>query len=429
MPWSQSAGLVRVDWTHGHLRDAPPPNGERDEEVIGVAVTRPNPVEVDAPEAARRDRRIAALAVAKPRPGRGRGDLRQGRRPPAAMDGHVLCPRMDETISLHVVRFPAQHRSHDRKQIGRVHLSIPRHDRDHIGPRAQGMAIAGDDGRTHAVPLIATHHRRPSLDGAGLGAVAATIVHHDHLVDEVGHRADHAANEASFVSGRNHHVNASVVDHRSAVRYDGASMPSTAQSAPRPRRRLVVAGATGLGLLAMAGLYGWCIKFPPDTTPEGAYLRIASAVVQGEPESCFAYLEDEAQHACFTIANYATEARQTIVEAYPEGERVDALSAYSVVEDVEPGPPTWVALAEERGWLRRLRRDLSGIDQVETKGDRATITTTRGTRYPFRRRDNGIWGLTMFTAELLAEVEKLARDAELIEAAAADYRRGRDAKP
>lgn len=190
-----------------------------------------------------------------------------------------------------------------------------------------------------------------------------------------------------------------------------------------------MAGAAAFGLLAVGGLYGWCIKFPPDTTPEGAYLRIASAILRGQPGECFAYLEDEAQHACFTIADYATKARKVILESYPESERAEALAPYALVADVEPGPPTWVALAEARGWLRRLRRDLSGIDDVEVDDVRATITTTRGTRYPFRRRDNGIWGLTIFTAELLAEVEKLARDGELIESAAADYRRGRDAKP
>jgi len=42
------------------------------------------------------------------------------------------------------------------------------------------------------------------------------------------------------------------------------------------------------------------------------------------------------------------------------------------------------------GWLQRLRRDLSGIEHVEVKGDRASVQTARGTRYPFRRRDNGI---------------------------------------
>jgi hypothetical protein len=57
------------------------------------------------------------------------------------------------------------------------------------------------------------------------------------------------------------------------------------------------------------------------------------------------------------------------------------------------------------------------------QGDRATVETARGTRYPFRRRENGIWGLTLFSATLVAEAEKAARDAAMIEKAAADYER------
>ncbi|MGH7293339.1 MAG: hypothetical protein ACRELB_00325, partial [Polyangiaceae bacterium] len=73
----------------------------------------------------------------------------------------------------------------------------------------------------------------------------------------------------------------------------------------------------------------------------------------------------------------------------------------------------------------RLERDLSGEVHVEVVGDRATVITARGTRYPFRRRDNGIWGLTIFTAELVAEAERAARDLEVVEHAAADYDRAR----
>ena len=75
--------------------------------------------------------------------------------------------------------------------------------------------------------------------------------------------------------------------------------------------------------------------------------------------------------------------------------------------------------------MTRLRRDLSGVAKVEIAGERATIETARGTRYPFRRRDNGIWGLTLFTAELVAESERAARDFEVVDRAAADYERAR----
>ncbi|HVJ91280.1 MAG TPA: hypothetical protein VM580_15860, partial [Labilithrix sp.] len=77
----------------------------------------------------------------------------------------------------------------------------------------------------------------------------------------------------------------------------------------------------------------------------------------------------------------------------------------------------------ERGWARRLRKDLSGIASVDLdpKAERASVVTVRGTRWPFRKRDNGIWGLTIFTAELVAEAEKATRDLAVVEAAAADY--------
>ena len=67
----------------------------------------------------------------------------------------------------------------------------------------------------------------------------------------------------------------------------------------------------------------------------------------------------------------------------------------------------------------------AGIAKVEIVGERATVQTVKGTRYAFRRRDNGIWGLTLFTAALHAEAEKAARDAALIEKNAGDYERVR----
>ena len=178
--------------------------------------------------------------------------------------------------------------------------------------------------------------------------------------------------------------------------------------------------ALGVGALAgVAGLAQW-FRFPPDTEPEGAYLRIVRGIGAGEPVACFAYLEEEAQHACFTIHDYAVLARDRVRAAYPPEAQEEALHGYVALAERD-GPEVWVLLAQERGWIRRLRRDLSGIAEVARDGDRATITTARGTRYSFRRRPNGIWGLTLFTAELIAEAERLARDWETIQQAAADY--------
>jgi len=47
---------------------------------------------------------------------------------------------------------------------------------------------------------------------------------------------------------------------------------------------------------------------------------------------------------------------------------------------------------------------------VDTQGERASVVTARGTRYAFRRRENGMWGLTLFTADLVAESERASRD-------------------
>ncbi len=186
---------------------------------------------------------------------------------------------------------------------------------------------------------------------------------------------------------------------------------------------MVAALAAALGL----ALGAWLLfRFPPDTTPQGAYMRIARAVSSGEAEACFAYLEEEAQHASFTISGLASKAAARIAAAYPEPARSQALDRYRGLAEAGDGPAVWAQLAAERGWIARLRRDLSGVASVVQEGDRATVVTAGGTRYAFRRRPNGIWGLTLFTAELEAEAERMARDWDLIQRDAADYERAAD---
>ena len=114
---------------------------------------------------------------------------------------------------------------------------------------------------------------------------------------------------------------------------------------------------------------------------------------------------------------------------YPEPEKSALLGSYRGQADVPDGADVWASLAERRGWIARLRKDLSGVKRVEVAGERATIETARGTRYAFRRRENGIWGLTTFTAELMAEAEKAARDYEMVVKSARDYERARSAAP
>lgn len=191
------------------------------------------------------------------------------------------------------------------------------------------------------------------------------------------------------------------------------------------RRRATVVAVLAL-VLALAALWVRAfVGFPPDTTPEGAYLRIASSLGRGDARTLFSYQEDAAQHACYTIRDYRKKASERIAAAYPEPERTRLIEQYRAHATAADGADVWLDLAERRGFIGQLRRDLSGIVTVERAGERATIVTARGTRYPFRLRNNGMWGLTTFTASLTAEAERASRDLEVVERAATDYERAR----
>jgi hypothetical protein len=189
------------------------------------------------------------------------------------------------------------------------------------------------------------------------------------------------------------------------------------------RRRTVSLVLLGLGA-ALAGrvVYAYA-SFPSDRTPEGAYLRVAIAVNRGRAEDFFAYTETRAQHAAYTIRDFRKKARERVLAGYPEPERSRLAQAYAAEASAPDGADVFALYAKRYGWMTRLRHDLSGIKRVEVVGDRATIETAHGTRYPFRRRDNGIWGLTLFTPILDAEAERAARDFSVIDKAAADYAR------
>jgi hypothetical protein len=163
--------------------------------------------------------------------------------------------------------------------------------------------------------------------------------------------------------------------------------------------------------------------FPPDTSPDGAYARIALAIAERRPGDAFAYLETEAQWASFTIRDLRRQACSRVRASYPAAEQDNLLGAWREEAEAPDGPDVFALFAARRGWAGRLERDMSGVAHVEVQGERASVVTARGTRYPFRRRDNGIWGLTLFTAELDAEAERAARDLDVVERAAADYAR------
>jgi len=167
------------------------------------------------------------------------------------------------------------------------------------------------------------------------------------------------------------------------------------------------------------------LPFPSDHTPEGAYLRIAKSLDEGEAREVFPYLETDAQWASYSIKDARAKALARVLASYPEPQRAELAKAYAALANAPDGADVFALFAAEKGWALRLRRDLSGVAHVDTEGDRATVVTARGTRYPFRRRDNGIWGLTLFTAQILAESERAARDLAVVSAAADDYDRAK----
>jgi hypothetical protein len=163
--------------------------------------------------------------------------------------------------------------------------------------------------------------------------------------------------------------------------------------------------------------------YPSDLTPEGAYMRIAKSVAADDPRGFFAYLEEEAQWASFTTRDMRAKAVARADKSYPEPRRSELLAQYGRVARASDGSEVFALMYSERGWSRRLRKDMSGVVKVDQQGDRASVVTSRGTRWPFRRRANGIWGITVFTAELVAESEKATRDLAVVNAAADDYDR------
>ncbi|HKO46208.1 MAG TPA: hypothetical protein VJV79_00705 [Polyangiaceae bacterium] len=188
----------------------------------------------------------------------------------------------------------------------------------------------------------------------------------------------------------------------------------------RTRRALIFVIGGLASVLLLVIVWGH-VSFPSDRTPEGAYLRVVIAVNRGRPQDFFAYTETRAQHACYTIRDYRKKTRERVLHSFPEPERSRLAAEYAEEAAAPDGADVLAIYAKRNGWMNRLRKDMSGVARVEIQGERATVQTAHGTRYPFRRRDNGIWGLTLFTATLSAEAEKAARDLALIDQAASDY--------
>ena len=188
-----------------------------------------------------------------------------------------------------------------------------------------------------------------------------------------------------------------------------------------PARRVLTIVLAGIGAALLLAFVWAKLSFPSDRTPEGAYLRVVIAVNRGRAQDFFAYTETRAQHACYTIRDYRKQTRDRVLAAFPEPERSRLAAQYAAEAGAPDGADVLAIYAKQNGWMNRLRKDMSGIAHVNIQGERATVETAHGTRYPFRRRENGIWGLTQFTAALSAEAEKAARDLALIDKAASDY--------
>jgi len=194
-------------------------------------------------------------------------------------------------------------------------------------------------------------------------------------------------------------------------------------------RRQALFALGGVAAVVAGVPVGWTLltnlRFPSDRTPEGAYLRIGLALNKGRLADCFPYLETAAQHALYTILDYRKRSLTLVRASFSGPERQRWVDAWQAEGDAPDPPGLWTVIATRERWDEQLRRDLSGIGRVEVVGDRATVETVRGTRYAFRRAENGIWGLTLFTAELVARKERAARDFAVTERAAQDYDRAK----
>ena len=197
-------------------------------------------------------------------------------------------------------------------------------------------------------------------------------------------------------------------------------------------RKQVLIGLALAAALLVGAPVGWSaytsLRFPSDRTPEGAYVRITMALGRARLEDCFPYLETEAQHALFTIHDFRKRSLALVRDNFEEPEKSRWIAAFGAEGDQPDPAGTWAVLAKKNAWDARLRRDVSGIRTIERVQERATIETVQGTRYTFRRAENDIWGLTLFTAELVAHKERAARDFQVIERAAQDYARAKGSK-
>ncbi len=184
----------------------------------------------------------------------------------------------------------------------------------------------------------------------------------------------------------------------------------------------IAAGMFALGAVFL-GVYAR--SYPADTTPEGAYLRMAKHLELGQPQVVFSYLEVAARDATYAMARTRTESLAVVRKNFPADEVLVFTEKYGAIAVGDNGPQAFARYAEARGWVAHLTKGLSPIEHVENDGDLATVVTATGGRYVFHRDPDGRYGLTFFTAELVAQAQQALRDREVILRSGVDYERRR----
>src|SRR5579862_2959146 len=115
------------------------------------------------------------------------------------------------------------------------------------------------------------------------------------------------------------------------------------------RRRYILFFLLPLAVLVGAGSRFVGHKpFPPESAPEGAYVRIALMVAERRTRDVFPYLETEGQWASFTIRDTRRKACARVRASYPATEGAPLLAAWSEEADAHDGADVFVLLAARR---------------------------------------------------------------------------------
>ncbi len=430
MPRSKAARLVAINRSHGAFRDAHTSRGELPEQIVRVSVAWPQATEVKCCARLTRERGKPTLRIVHAFANGSGGQPREHVPTRVAAPRHRL-PNAGpgESVALDVVGLPRRDGLDKCGQIVTAHLIVARHHNEccaRVRDRAERTRVArGDRSPNTAIVNVPNDFDAATEFARNLErAIATRVIHNNDAIDRRRHLREHAAQEPLLVVGRHDDDNRNAKQHaRSSRSTQGASGNRLfAVKFTRENKAILAVGLVVVGILVVGSRLARK-SFPPDTTPDGAYLRIALALSRNAPKDCFAYLERDAQWASYTTISARKETAALIARSYPELEKKAQLARYEADGKLPDGSDFFAKVAIERNWVGRLRKDLSGVDRVEVDGERATVITKRGTRYSFRRRDNGIWGLTIFTVDLLADAERATRDLTLVKQAAADYER------